>query len=233
MARRTFGELWPHRHGCAHAISIIFGFVTSVTMQGGPANMPHPAFLAYTIVSNITWLVCVALIMIGFWKLTEFDPAFEDDTRLTSARRMTRIAMGAFVAIWMALAILYLIVFSGTAPQGGAPPSFSWNDLIILMAVNIVFYGVLAWLFFACMLWARELARRATDAKLYALAKSRMISVPLWSTVGILACGLGPLIGFALYYTFIVRLKASLANVLRIIDDSAGVTRERTSRFMT
>jgi hypothetical protein len=136
-------------------------------------------------------LTAVSLVQLyGWWLFSAPDPASIGADQGTTARivvRITVVGMALLTAVNAALESAQL----GTA-TGRLEPYATMVGGALLLAVAVKF--------FASMLYVRWLAPRLPDARVDQRAKLLMWLGPLLVTVGLVLCGLGPLIALVLYW---------------------------------
>lgn len=107
-------------------------------------------------------------------------------------------------------------------PLSPAPPVFGPSFVIGSILGSLAGLGVLAAVgtaFFSSMYYVRWLSPRLPDAKVHRLSKSRMISCPIWATVGILII-VGPLIALVLYWNLLNLVYKHLKRINRLHRDA-------------
>lgn len=145
------------------------------------------------------------LILVGYLRLTVLDPQFTGTESPTSARAILRIAV--LIQIGLSLLTTALLLAAGSAPSPGVAAIF--------MALSAAGLAASAVQFFAMMRYARWLARRVPDDRIIRRTQVYMWLLPLLTTVGCLAIGLGPLVALILYWNLLDRLRKHLKSIER------------------
>jgi hypothetical protein len=143
----------------------------------------------------------------GWWMCSAPDPAVRPGTdRGDKPRQWVRLAVAAS-------AVMSLI--STVAQFAGAPTPAGIGAVAIAGTVLLGLLGlaVAAVKFFASMKYLSWLGPRLPDPAVVTRARGYMWQLPLWTTVGMLLCGLGPLIAMILYYGLINRVRKDLRRV--------------------
>lgn len=145
----------------------------------------------------------------GWWLFSEPDIKLEHHGG-QGARRFIRISVLATISIAV---INFVGTFVSDEFAAGGQQMFAggtsvWAVLAIVMWV----VGMAAWAvqFFASMLYLRWLAPRFPDWKLFKDAKRFMWLGPLLYTVGMVACGIGPLVALILYCAMLFTVRRQL-----------------------
>lgn len=159
------------------------------------------------------------MIFYGYWLFTARDPGDPVRNRATAARVVVRAAV-----ITQLVGQLFSLVGSTMMLSIGAqsvvpnPSSGAVAGQLLLAATLLLAFAKLvtfaAWAtqFFSAMLYVSMLSRRLPDPKIFRLANSRIISCPIWATVGILIL-VGPLIALILYWNLLNMVRARLKHI--------------------
>ncbi len=199
-------------------INGVVGFAIGAVM--GPSS--GPTMTAYTIAAGAVGAVVTLIIALQWWRATAPIEGVHYDRDAPRTRNGVRVSSIAFVVLGIAG------IFVGTGAQQnqgftpGSAPSFSQlfpPTLIAFMAlafvVSAVYYTCLA----RHMKWVSGLLppdQRVPFADVCAWL------VPLLCTVGILACGMGPLAGTILVFVvcFMVSARAMRAPGVAPLDEA-------------
>jgi hypothetical protein len=183
----------------ASIIVTVLGMVVQMAMPG------RPELQFATMGAQL--LVSVAMIM-GYWMFTEPAMGRSESELSEIGRRFARTAIVVQVVLQV-LQIVVIAAFPGIVVQPGKAFVFS-TGFIAIAAVGLLALLVAAGQFVAVMLYTRGLAERVPDAHIQRRAGVYLWLIPLLSTVGILACGLGPLVALVLYWNLLDRLRKQL-----------------------
>lgn len=193
--------------------------------------------------------LCVVLVVLwGFWlfaspdsiadgdEQSAYQPADPDLVGLHDpmSRRVLRIATVSYAIISVITTVFGMITSimlaqwatqsqsasGGQASPFNAIPSWFIVFSIVNMVLGLLSYGAMGTMFFSSMLYLRGLALRIPDLKIHRKAKSRMISCPIWSTVGLLII-IGPFIALVLYWNLLNSFLQQIKVILRARDRGA------------
>jgi hypothetical protein len=126
--------------------------------------------------------------LLGWWLFSEEDPGVVGTDKGSTARTVVRASVIVLAGLTLLGAVVTLTMPLGTAGQ---------------FAVMILQLGAQAVMFFASMLYLRWLAPRLPNPRVHKRAGLLMWLGPLLMTVGMLACGVGPLIALVLYWNML------------------------------
>ncbi len=176
---------------------------------------------ANTAILGLDFLTALVLLA-GWWRATEPDPAMRDPATDVSARRRLRglllfiaaaTLLGFGVALTPGLNTSNLSTIVGSVHIG---PRTGWTPtLVIGLALRLLLIGARLARFFLGLLYLRAIALRIPSPALHRNATRQLWLVPLLSTVGLAFCGLGPLIAFILYLALVWRFRSALAAIGR------------------
>lgn len=179
----------------------ILSFVVSIAFGvGSPGATGVPLLL------QAGAIACATVILMGYLKATELDPGFVRSDKPMGARRVVRVAATAQVAIAVILLPLPLLAGMSLSPTLVQVATFGFGLL-----------NMAAWAaqFFAMMLYTRWLASRIPDNWIIRRTKTYMWLLPILTTVGAIAIGLGPLIALVLYWNLLDRMRKHLKSIER------------------
>jgi hypothetical protein len=177
---------------------LAFGLMMAIGVQGGNTA------LVQLVISGLGILVSIAS-WYGWWLFSSPDPAFVGLEKGNAARRIVRISVMLTVGMTVAQTPLTYAANSGTA-VGNAMMAV----LILMSLLGLVVSGTM---FFASMLYLRWLTPRIPDQRLFDRSKMYMWLLPLLATVGIIACGLGPLVALVLYWNHFEFIRRHLKRI--------------------
>lgn len=149
-------------------------------------------------------------LLAGYWLMTEPDPGYTGLETARSARRVLRWVVGVQVGLSvlrLALHVLQPVTAPVAASMGG---SAAWFLGALLWLGGITAWGVQ---FFAMMRYVRWLAGRVPDALIVRRTSLYAWLLPVVHVVGVVACGLGPLVALVLYWNLLDRLRKHLASI--------------------
>lgn len=149
-------------------------------------------------------IIMNAMILIGWWMFSTPDPAFIGVAQGTTARGVVRTALVVEIAVTIAL------FATGSLTTAAS----SLSSTVVVLTVIIVVVSVVR--FFAAMMYLRWMAPRIPSVEIDARARQLMWLGPLLLTVGLLLCGLGPLIALVLYWLLLNWVRLALKHVHEI-----------------
>jgi len=136
--------------------------------------------------------------LVGWWWLSSPDPAYSGSNDGSTARKVVRAtviinAAGTFLPLIFGKANPAVFAQGGLAAPGAA----------LSAAASIA--STIAWVvwFFAAMRYLQWLAPRLPNVRVLERAKLMMWLGPVLYTVGMLFCGIGPLVALVLYYNLL------------------------------
>jgi len=136
--------------------------------------------------------------LVGWWWLSSPDPAYSGSNDGSTARKVVRAtviinAAGTFLPLIFGKANPAVLAQGGLAAPGAA----------LSAAASIA--STIAWVvwFFAAMRYLQWLAPRLPNVRVLERAKLMMWLGPVLYTVGMLFCGIGPLVALVLYYNLL------------------------------
>ncbi len=194
------------------AISIVLmlagmalGVVASVAAVGGGIPGVTRLQLLLEMLMGGVYLI----ILVGYVRATSPDPGYTGAESPRAARRVVR----AVVVIQGTLQVLYVLlsmrVNHGIGPLPMQPATY------LFYAVS--FLSFIAWSvqFFAMMRYVRWLGARVPDSHIIRRCTTYSWLLPLLTTVGVLAVGLGPLIALIMYWNLLDRVRKHLQSIER------------------
>jgi hypothetical protein len=161
---------------------------------------------------------------LGYYRFSEPDPGYAVTEQPNAARSVLRITV--IVSVILGTVGLAIGIGGGAAPFsfgmpiGGAAPARPGTapaaPLLMLVSVALVLLGLAAWAVqFVCTIrYTRWLASRVPDQKIIKRCRTYIWLLPLLTTVGYFACGLGPLIALILYWNILDRLRKHLKSII-------------------
>jgi hypothetical protein len=174
--------------------SFVFSFV--LAMYSMPTDLVE-------LLSSLVDLVSVGFGVVGWWMFTTQDPTFSGNANGSVSRKIVRVTTVINLITALALVPLSFLVMSST------------NNSILGAVILIGLFGFGAWIvgYFAAMQYLCWMAPRIPDMRVYDRARMFMWLGPLLFTVGWLCIGLGPLIGFVLYYFMFNWVRTDIAEI--------------------
>lgn len=146
-------------------------------------------------------LLVGAIILFGYFKVTQPDPSFVGTETPTNARKIIRIA--AIVQIGVSLLSLILQAMVGK----GIPSLELIGALVVVSLIGFAAYLVQ---YSAMMSYQRWLASRVPDQWIIKRTKTYIWLLPVLATVGGILLALGPLIALVLYWNLLNRMRKHL-----------------------
>lgn len=185
--------------GLGFALGAVFGVLTA--LSGAASGQPNQQFVnSYTLWLSIFSVTVNVLLLAAWWRITKPIPSIAPEYNAPRARNGVRFTM--FVSLVLAIAATVRLIVN--PPQAIPPPqpgqAFSiWNyirpDDLILGAIGLL---ISALLISMQALYLRFVSRRLQGRAGLELADTCVWLVPLLATVGLLACGLGPIAALVL-----------------------------------
>ncbi|USO00209.1 MAG: hypothetical protein H6810_05985 [Phycisphaeraceae bacterium] len=204
-------------------IGIVVALITVIVVVRSPNTQPPALLESLVTTGSVIDLAVSAVILFGWWLFTARDPADPVRDRDANVRRGVRSAVIAQIALQLISLVLVPITMSGgTIPMPGSNPQAS-PLFVITSTINFLAgLGVMAAVvvqFVAGMLYVRRLALRLPDARVHRLARNRMISCPIWMTIGSFIF-IGPVIALLLYWNLLNMVRKNLNRILK--EQAAG-----------
>ncbi len=177
------------------------------------------------IASVLASFVTGVVVAVGWWMLSEPDPASREGRKGETARKIVRICTIVGVAIQCAsLVVTFALptpapVFTPPPPPGAPPlsavPPAPLSMVAMIASVGIALLNMVAAAvsYFAQMIYIRWLAPRLPDVKVFDRAKLLMWLGPLLYTVGALCVGIGPLVALVLYWNMLDLVRKDLKRI--------------------
>jgi len=162
--------------------------------------------------SQVLGLGASMAIAVGWWWLSEPNPAAIDPSSGSASRQFVRVAAGITVVYSIVQSALGMVLQSGTTPTtpGGTQIGLMGAAVLISLAGMVVF----AVSFFSQMAYLKWLSPKIPNAWVFNRAKLMMWLGPVLYVVGALCIGLGPLVAMILYYNLVTRVRADLKAIL-------------------
>ncbi|MFO0829244.1 MAG: hypothetical protein U0572_13990 [Phycisphaerales bacterium] len=193
------------------AATLLWFVATPLTLELA-VRPGHLSMTAGMLLIQIMDVAATTVSLVGWWLFTAPDPAMRDADADVRARVALR-GLLFFVAIATLLGLVVLLV-PGLGQTGlrtiigeiSITPNTKFTPTLLGgLSIRLLLLAAKLVAFFLGLVYVRELAARMPDARLRRLAHRLLWLVPLLSTVGILACGLGPFIAFGLYVWMMVK----------------------------
>jgi hypothetical protein len=180
--------------------------VSQAILSGVVPGLTPPMWEAIHAVGGVVVALVVAQ---GWWLFTEQDA---ERRYMVAGRTSAGMVRRAVFAHTVFVAIVLLGQWLAVLPalhqwHAGLVLTVRASGVGALVTLVVQFFGVMAYLGHA--------ARGLRDARLTRLVRTRTWSCALWSTVGILLVGLGPLVALILYYNTIAAVRLRLGVVIR------------------
>jgi hypothetical protein len=194
---------------------ILLGFAAAaigIIAIGGTG--PGLNIAAFDLITTAIGVVISAASLVGWWMFSSPDPAFLGAEQGQTARQVIRGTVIALVAI----TLINLFLTPLATPGGTAPIDF------VVAGLGLLSLAATAVKFFAAMLYMRWLTPRIPDEKLFNRSKLYMWLLPLLGTVGLVLCGLGPLIALVLYWNHFEYTRRHIKQIRREVELEGGMT---------
>lgn len=187
---------------------IVLTLVSFVAAFGGAAAGLPVATIQ--IISMGLVLIPTVMLILGYWRFTEPDPAFVGTEKPDTARKIVRIAVIVGAVVQALNLVLQLIASPASNALGGAS-----NPAVMLISGLAILLGLVSlavWVvqFFGMMRYTRWLARRVPDAWLLKRSALYVWLLPVIYVVGIVVLFLGPLVALVLYWNLLDRIRKHL-----------------------
>ena len=218
--RRVARGAWRINAGLgAVVVLIILIIATAVTLGilagavGGPSSVDVTIVGVLLAVFMLGLLAAYGVVLWGWISFTAPNPLWKAASDSAEGRQMSRISL---IVVPLAYAMGFGIEM--------ASYSVPMPSVAAAMSIASTLLPLSAWAFhgWAAMSYTRYIGQRLGDAKLTRRAGRNRIACPIWSTVGFLLCGLGPLISLILYYNTIVTARKSLASLVKRVEMTDG-----------
>lgn len=210
----------------AAIIAYVLLIVLRVTLIAAFINGKNAAGFTGASVEILTQglsLLPSVLFILGYWKYTTPDPGFTGREKPNSARMVARIAACVQPAAKLGVVVAQLL--GASTPRVG---SFGANLVDLAAGIfHLADLAAYATLFFAIILYTRWIAFRVPDSDIIKETRSYIWLIPVLSTVGMILCGLGPLIALILYFNLLVAVRRRTQQALRFQELAAEVARFR------
>jgi hypothetical protein len=157
-------------------------------------------------------IACVGLY--GWWLFSEADPRASENDKGEKPRRIVRTT----VVIELALLVVSQAVNLATGAGLGGVGTMFGAAMIVSMLCSLSYYIALATRYFASMLYIRWLAPRLPNEKVHRRGKLMLWLGPVLCTVGVAACGLGPLVALVLYYNLLEWVRVDLKRIRKTLE---------------
>lgn len=198
-----------------YVLVMIAGIAMGVLAPVVTLNQPLVQVLFWVVM--VCGVVSSIGIAVGWWLLSEPNPAALDPKAGGTARQVVRVTAGISVVTHLAQQVIGL--FSGSIALSQAGVNADMGLALLLGLLRLVTFGVS---FFAQMAYLKWLASRLPDAWVYRRAKLMMWLGPALFVVGALCAMLGPIVALVLYYNLITRVRADLKGILANVRRTAG-----------
>jgi hypothetical protein len=193
---------------------------TPIIMEGFVRSGLMSFQAGYVVVQSIDFLGAI-LLLSGWWLASSPNPAVQDPANDYRARRLLR---GLLILIAAITALGFVGVFVpafAKAGLGGISGNVTINStaqftplLVSALALRVVLVLARVVRFFVALRYLRVIAERVPDRTLAASVRRQTWLFPLSMTVGWLVV-VGPLIGVALYFIMLFRMRQAVARVSR------------------
>jgi len=215
-------------------VGIIIGILASIgTDFSGLISLRRPI----EVLSSAAEAIAALIGLLGWWIFSSPDPGLVGEDTGTNARRILRVALiGAAIVALGKASLMFVPDFANalrsvTSPAnpgtaGGTTTiqmgtvSIPINNAIPLWAIilavggGILGLGLIITRFFASMLYLRGIVRRMPDPEFEGHVKRFTWMGPLLYTVGLILCGLGPLIAFIINWVIVHKTRQSLNRII-------------------
>ena len=194
---------------CCIPIGLVRG-VMGLLAQNGVLSMQGVQFLNMFIGLPIT-----IISLWGYWLATEEDQSRVAPAEYEAARRSARTWLLVQITFGTIAFIANITVLTLWPPDFKDPMAmFKGPTLLVMLFVGIPSAAVGLIQFITFMQYIRALASRIPDGDVVHRADMYLWFVPLLSTVGILACGIGPLLAAVLYWLLLSRVRKHVASIV-------------------
>jgi hypothetical protein len=214
----------------ATGVFLVIRVLAPVLLTGFSTYAPTLSSYRSAIEAGLTLLIAVSILVfsLGWWLVAERDPAVTSTTPGERARRVTRVAAAALAGVVLAAALLGAIIALVSAFSMPSWPAGTSDLAIAAFTVAATITG--GTLYFAGMLYTKELALRIPSLKLRRMAEFRVWFIPVIG-VGLtvllfLVClfFVGPIVAAVLYYLTIARLTEDLIRAERAARQSSSAS---------
>lgn len=192
----------------------IFGIVLSgIVRHGGQPPAQFHISPELMIVVTFFGLGVGVMSLLGYWRFAAPEPSGATFAPTEGARKAIRAIVLVEAVLAVVSTVLNLVTYGGGTAAPAPGPGFTGLDLarVATGAIGFVLYLLK---FLAMMRYMQWLASRIPDQYIVNRAKSYMWQLPVLYTVGILMCGLGPLIGLVLYWNLLDRMRKHLKSII-------------------
>lgn len=185
-------------------ILMIGGVVSAAAGTGAGAFNALNGTVAELLAGGVNALIWLGVIY-GWWLLSSEDPSYTGSDRGARARLLLRVGLVGSAAVSVG-SFMFDLLRSSAA--GGA------LDLVdsVLRLTELAMWTLA---FFASMVYLRWLAPRIPDKHVLERATQLMWLGPLLMTVGLLLCGLGPIIALVLYWNLVDLVRRDLTRLMK------------------
>jgi hypothetical protein len=187
---------------------VLNGILLSIILMVGSvfvvaALQGSQAWMQFAAVAN---LFVTAIILFGYWRFTEPDPAQVALEATRSARTVVRVTV-------VAQAVLAVVSIGAEF----LPTSVRDNPLVEIFEFVLQLAALAAWAvqFFGMMRYTRWVATRIPDQFIIKRTRLYMWLLPVLGTVGMVLVGLGPLIALIMYWNLLDRARKQLKSILK------------------
>jgi len=198
----------------------VFGLAAAVAISRGAlikgGAMPSMAGMPVEQINSLVEVGASLVAVLGWWLLSNPDPAMLGPDADTRVRRVLRVLLlvGAATAIGSLLMSFVPGMARGVFSVSGIGNSSFSPALIAATLFGIAALLVKVGLIFAKILFLRHLAERIPSAGLLATSRIYIWLIPVLSTVGIVLCGLGPLLATIFFTLYVDKYRKELGAVL-------------------
>lgn len=171
------------------------------------------------VVPKMVEVFTAGVIACGWWLFSAPDPAMVGGDEGATARKWVRWLIVAEFAFSIGQLMVELIPGASAAVRSIVSPAGGLNLNLtgVMIAALLVAGGALladVGRIIATVAYVRTLAPRVPDGRLAADAKRNLWLLPVLSTVGVIACGIGPLVSLVLYLVMMSKCRSRLREIL-------------------
>lgn len=172
-----------------------------------------------TFVTSVIGLLLSLTMQYTYWRLTEADHEYPENHLQETPRLVLRLSVGFACLLALVSTIVALIVMPdllskiGTMPMDGkAPlPTLDPSMMLMIWVPAVAGTAVTAVQSAALSSYLASLARRLPDPQLVQRSQMYVWLMPVLNTVGLLVCGVGPLVATVLMVLHVYRLRGRIA----------------------
>ena len=156
-----------------------------------------------------------AISLWGYWRATEKHQSRTAPKEYEAARRFARTWLQVHIMFGIVNFIANITILTLWPPDYKNPMAMSKGPMLwVMLLIGIPATVVWLFQFITFMQYLRLLAGRIPDGDIVRRADMYLWFLPLLSTVGILACGIGPILATVLYWRLLSRVRKHIASIL-------------------